>query len=203
MKSVKETSPFLVLGRGGYGCVLSLNRTTVGKITYGNEPMYTEFGVESLEEFMNIQSSIFKIDPYEKYFITTRKILQIPFDDIRIRECAKFDKKPPKHYDVFVQTLVSEPPPVEEWDQSQVGHAIEGLYLLHKHGFVHNDVSIDNFGFHNNMPVYIDMDSASRAKPVRVREVRKRFFVDLNETKEFDFKQLQNVFHETQRKRVF
>ena len=184
-----------IIGKGGYGCVVGLDKKTVAKINYGNQPMYEEFGIESLEQFMGIQSSIFKIDPTEKYIITTREILRIPSNDLRIKECVKYDKNPQEIYDVYIQTRVITPPPIKEWSASQIQHAIDGLYLLHKNGFVHNDVSLNNFGFFNDMPVFIDMDGASVLKPVRIRNSKKKgLTIDLNETSVFDFQQLNKVF---------
>jgi hypothetical protein len=183
-----------ILGKGGYGCVIVLDEKTVGKINYGNRPMYTEFGITSVDEFMSIQTEIFKLDPLENYFITTRKIIEIASNDLRIKDCVENDKNPPTKYDVYIQSRVLKPPPVSDWTSNQVQHAIDGLYMLHKNGYVHNDVSFNNFGFHNNMPVYIDMDGGSRSKPVRVRNVRGKCVVDLNETHAFDFQQLQKVF---------
>lgn len=183
-----------ILGKGGYGCVVALDDSTVGKINFGNFPMYKEFGIESLQQFMNIQQQIYKADPEEKYFITTRGIIEMQSNDPKIIECIEYDKNPPDVYQVFVQTRVSISPPLEDWTKDQVQHAIDGLFLLHRHGFVHNDVSKRNFGFKNGMPVYIDMDGASEMKPERVRFNKGKYFVDLNETSTFDFQQLQKSF---------
>ena len=185
-----------VLGRGGYGCVIEIDEKTVGKINYGNFPMYEEFGIKSLKEFMTIQQTIHSSDPSEKYFITTREVKQMNKNDPRIFDCVENDNKQVDFYDVFLQSKVEKPPSVYKWSELQINHAISGLKLLHTTGFVHNDVSKNNFGFKNDMPVYIDMDGASYARPVRTRKLKRGFVVDLNETPEFDFQQLNKVFRE-------
>jgi hypothetical protein len=198
-----------IIGVGGYGCLFDLGtlgdktgKEFVGKINFNNEPMYTEYGIETLEEFMNIQNNIYNNDPNEKYFITTRKVLKMKREDELIKHCISIENEKFKNrrqekapfYDVFVQRKVNKSPPIDTWNEIQVQHAINGLKFLHSFGYVHNDVSENNFGFLNNLPVYIDMDGATVLKNVRVRNVRGRFIVDLNETPEFDFQQLSKAF---------
>ena len=188
-----------IVGVGGYGCVFNVGKTKsgeswVGKMNFNNTSLLNEFGVD-IETFKIIQSKIFKSDPDNKYFITTRKVLQLNRDHALLKECLKLEKgKGSEKYDIFLQKRVESSPPIQEWNKRQVQHAIDGLKLLHSIGIVHNDVGEKNFGFLNNLPVYIDMDSASFSKPVRVRENRGIFFPDFNETPEFDFKQLGLAF---------
>jgi hypothetical protein len=187
-----------VIGYGGYGCVFEIGfENKVGKMNFGNKAMYTEHGT-TLGEFMKIQADIFSIDPSEQYFITTTNVVKMQATDPIISHCLKIEARSGKpdrkqEYDVFIQTRVSPALDINEWNYEQVNHAINGLNLLHSRGFVHGDVHRNNFGFKNDLPVYIDMDSATHANHPRVNN-RGTFFVDLNETAQKDFNQLKDVF---------
>lgn len=164
-----------ILGTGGYGCVFDYDANIVGKINF-LDPMWMEDpNIENYETFVRIQEKIHEIDPNENYFIPVRKIVAIPYNHPSIPECLyqwslnaseksflkvqqKIEKK--ESFEVYLQTKVDIAPEIKKWNLKQVRHAYLGLKLLHQNGICHHDISIGNFGFKNNLPVFIDMDGS-------------------------------------------
>ena len=169
----------------------------VGKMQFFNEPMYLEWGM-SEKEFMSIQHEIHAMDPEEKYFIAVREIVHRKRTDPLLADCIALERPRaavPSIYAIWVQRKIETSPPVNEWTKEQRQHALDGMLLLHSRGIVHNDISVKNFGFRRGLPVYIDMDSASRALPVHIRHLRSgRYGIDLNQTREFDVNQFTKCF---------
>jgi len=165
-----------IIGTGGYGCVFSVGFKNgieyVGKMNFNNDPIWTEqigkIPNLNVNTFLQMQKAIFAGDPEEKYYITTREVLQMSGQDINIQNCnsLKIQKNDRRNiklldtYDVYIQRRVDPSPPISKWTVSQIQHALDGILLLHSLGFAHNDIGQHNYGFLHGNPVLIDMDSA-------------------------------------------
>jgi hypothetical protein len=174
-----------VIASGGYGCVIGISDKEVGKVNF-EDAMWTEHEGSTQDEFMRIQKAIKELDPTEKYFITTTKIVNLDLHKPsltvqNVKECFKHwmnnrsrterqlvradGKFRSNSLQMYVQTRVN-PTDFTTWNEHQWNHALDGMKLLHKHNICHNDIHGGNFGEKNGMPVYIDMDGAYWERPL-------------------------------------
>ena len=174
-----------VVATGGYGCVFTYMHKNlgdcVGKVNF-IEPMWMENEDASPEKFRAIQNKIFSLDPKENYFITVRDIVKFSSTHEDISKCValynekwkgrniKFKKG--QILDAYIQRRVDSAPPISEWTPEQKQHAFNGMQLLHMNNLCHNDISLQNFGFRNGLPVYIDMDGAWEDKKINLSSRR-------------------------------
>lgn len=180
-----------VIASGGYGCVIGISEKEVGKVNF-KDAMWTEHEGATQDEFMRIQNAIKELDPTEKHFITTTKIVKIDLhkQSLTVRNvkgCFVNWQKKQSRSDVlraeekfksnslqmYVQTRVN-PTDFMTWNENQWNHALAGMQLLHKHNICHNDIHGGNFGEKNGMPVYIDMDGAYWERPLSLEFSKSR-----------------------------
>lgn len=202
-----------VLGCGGYACVVSYE-DKVGKLNF-REPMWKEQRVDgrelTLDDFMKTQEMIFKLDPTEKYFITTREIVYLSstsslfqeakqkflevhnYDETLVEETKGLDG-----VEMYIQTRVEDAPPVKTWTHEQLKHLLHGVNLLHSNGLCHFDIFQKNIGFRgergSRYPVLIDMDGAGKCELPKLKVRRDgENFVNIFGTQMDDIRQFENL----------
>ena len=200
-----------VISSGHYGCVFQIDEKSVGKIQFRDVINVYEDDIT----FLEIQKRIFDIDKAEKYFITTRDIIRLKHDNPQVIECYENWKygdalgytdifeahienlikiDPDYSFKVFVQTKVQQCYDPRLWTLENKQHALRGLLLLHKIGLVHGDVKLENFGWKDGNPVYIDLDSARTPKTPKIFSTSDGLdFLDLNYTEAGDLRELGKI----------
>jgi serine/threonine protein kinase len=201
-----------VISSGHYGCVFEIDKKSVGKIQFMDINVYGDD-----KTFLKIQERIFDIDKTEKYFITTRDIIRLKHDNPQVIECYENWKNgsasgftdisefhiensikidPDYSFKVFVQTKVQQCYPPHLWTLENKQHALRGLLMLHKIGFVHGDIKLENFGWKDGNPVYIDIDSARTPKTPEIFSTRDGLdILDLNYSEAGDLRDLGNTIN--------
>jgi len=198
-----------VVATGGYGCVFTYMHKTlgdcVGKVNF-IEPMWMENEDASPEKFRAIQNKIFRLDPKENYFITVRDIVKFSSTHQDILKCLKdynerwegrnIKFKKEQILDAYIQRRVDPAPPISECTPEQKEPALNGMKLLHANNLCHNDIALQNFGFRNGLPVYIDMDGAWEDKELTLSSRRNgRITLSTFGTKYVDVDALKRVFN--------
>ena len=190
-----------------------IDEKSVGKIQFRDVINVYEDDIT----FLEIQKRIFDIDKAEKYFITTRDIIRLKHDNPHVIECYENWKNgvasgftdsselhiensikidPDYSFKVFVQTKVQQCYPPHLWTLENKQHALHGLLMLHKIGFVHGDVKLENFGWKDGNPVYIDLDSARTPKTPKIFSTRDGFdILDLNYSEAGDLRDLGKIIN--------
>jgi hypothetical protein len=193
-----------ILGIGNYGCVFDAANAS-GEVIKVNfiAPDWVRQGV-SPASFLEMQATLFSIDPSERYFITTKKIVDINIADFpTIRECwtlwlqnGQRDSEELKRetFTAEFSTRVEKTDP-KTWDDRQWQHALNGLNLLRKHSFVHGDIHAGNFGLRGGLPVFIDLDKLAPAKKLLEFDRRKNK-ISLHNTLEHDVRMFQSVLEQ-------
>lgn len=189
-----------VLGSGNYGCVFSISDDEVIKVFFEQPPWAKTY--EEGKEFARVQKAILAIDPENKYFVPTKKTIKLNLEDYpTITECWKqylnrmdstFKPLEKKFFVGEIQTRAVPTNP-RTWDDAQWQHVLDGLNLLHSNNFIHGDISEENFGLRNGMPVFIDMDFAASADNTLVYDTSRPKYLALKKTLFDDIKSFEYV----------
>jgi hypothetical protein len=205
LKGGEDYKNVQILGVGNSACVYSVGDLAfkVNFITPTWKRDEDLLHKRDSQEFMNLQKKILDMDPFQQYFCPILDIKTMDSEYPPIQQCLqKFNERQiimgrpiqtPSEVEIYIQKKVIKAPPLQQWSKEQLEHALQGLFLLHKHDICHTDIHIGNYGLHRNLPVLIDMDSAWYAKPFKVGGHRGSLTIKTKGTKYEDLKQFKNM----------